>query len=383
MIQLPNSDVPDLEFAGIKAQYEALKGDIGARLSDVFQHGRFIMGPEIAELETALAAYCGIEHAITVSSGTDALTASMMALGIGPGDAVFLPSFTFTATAEVVLLLGAAPVFVDVDPATFNIDLPGLSDKIEAVRKEGHLTPRAIVPVDLFGLPVDYAALNALSAAQGLYVISDAAQSFGGSQDDTRVGALAAITATSFFPAKPLGCYGDGGAVFTDDAELAAQIRSIRVHGQGAEKYAIDRVGLNARLDTIQAAILLAKLPALDGEIEARNRLAGHYDEHLSGICQTPRRSNQATSAFAQYSIVVDNRDEVQARLREADIPTAIYYPRPMHFQPPYAAFGDGAGSLPVSERLSASILSLPMHGYMTDDVAHRIGDAVKTAITA
>lgn len=379
---LPESDVPELEFAGIKAQYAALREAIAPRVGEVFRHGRFIMGPEVAELEEALASYCGVGQVIGVSSGTDALTAPMLAMEIGPGDAVFLPAFTFTATAEVPLLLGASPVFVDVDPHTFNIDVDDLEEKIAAVRAAGNLTPRAIVPVDLFGVPAAYTQINALAEREGLTVLGDAAQSFGATYHNRRVGSLAAVTATSFFPAKPLGCFGDGGAVFTDDPDLADRIRSVRNHGQGAEKYSIDRVGLNGRLDSLQAAVLLGKLPALDGEIEARNRLADLYDNVLADVCETPRRVEGCRSAFAQYTILVDDRDAVQARLAEADIPTAIYYPKPMHFQGPYASFGDGPGSLPVSEALSGRVLSLPMHGYMSDAVASRIAAAVRAAVS-
>ncbi len=379
---LPDTDVPDLEFAGIKAQYAALKEVIAPQIAGVFRHCRFVNGPEIAELEDALADFAGVNHAVGLSSGTDALTAPMLAEGIGQGDAVFLPAFTFTATAEVPLLLGAAPVFVDVDPRTFNIDLADLEAKIDAVRAEGVLKPRAIVPVDLFGLPAKHAALSQIADKEGLFLLADAAQSFGGRRGNRRVGSLAPVTATSFFPAKPLGCYGDGGAVFTDDAKLAAGVRSVRNHGQGVEKYAIDQIGLNARLDTLQAAILLAKLPALDREIEARNRLADRYDSFLADICITPQRDADAHSAFAQYCILVDDRDEVQRRLTEDGIPTAIYYPRPMHLQEPYARFGDGPGSLPVSEYLSRRILALPIHGYMRDDVADRIGETVRLAMT-
>lgn len=378
---LPGADVPALEFAGIKAQYAALKSAIAPRLADVFQHGRFIMGPEIEELEAALAAYVGSAHAIGVSSGTDALIAPLMAAGIGPGDAVFLPTFTFTASAEVPLLLGAAPIFVDVHPRTFNIDLEDLEAKIDATRKAGRLNPRLIMSVDLFGLPADYDALNNIADREGLLLLADAAQSFGGSYHGRNVGSLAPVTATSFFPAKPLGCYGDGGAVFTDDDDMAARIRSVRVHGQGKEKYAVDRIGLNARIDTLQAAVLLGKLPALAGEIDARNKLANVYDDHLADVCETPVRANDGRSAFAQYCILVDDRDAVKQRLDEANIPTAIYYPKPMHFQGPYEAYGDGPGSLPVSERLADRVLALPMHGYMLDDVAERVAVSVRAMI--
>lgn len=379
--QLPAAEVPELEFAGIAAQYQALKAEIAPRMAAVFSHGRFIMGPEIAELESALAAYCEAKHAIALSSGTDALLAPLMAHGIGPGDAVFVPGFTFTASAEVILLLGATPVFVDVDARSFNIDCASLQNQIEEVRRVGDLKPKAILAVDLFGLPADYEALNKVAAKEDMLLIADAAQSFGGARHNRKVGTLAPVTATSFFPAKPLGCYGDGGAVFTDDDDMAATLRSIRLHGQGNAKYEVVRVGLNARLDTLQAAVLLGKLPALDTEITARNELAGIYDEVLSEVATLPKRLDGHVSAWAQYSILVDDRDGVQARLKDMDIPTAVYYPRGMHMQPAYEQFGKGEGSLPVSESLCDRILSLPMHGYMEKAVAERVAASVHTAI--
>ncbi len=383
MFALPDADVPELEFAGLKAQYAALQPQIAARMAGVFRHGQFIMGPEVAELEAALAEFAGVAHVVSVSSGTDAITAPMMALGVGPGDAVFLPAFTFPATAEVPALLGAEPVFVDVDPRTYNIDPADLDAAVARVVAEGRLRPKAVVPVDLFGLPADYTALSETAARHGMTVVADAAQSFGAALDGRMVGGLAPVTATSFFPAKPLGCYGDGGAVLTDDGDLAEALKSIRAHGRGREKYAIDRIGLNARLDTLQAAILLAKLPALAGEIAARQRLADFYDRHLAEVTTTPVRSNAASSAFAQYTIQVDNRDAVQARLKDAGVPTAIYYPCPMHMQPPYAGYAAGPGSLLVSERLAGRVLALPIHGYMEEAVAEKIAVAVRDAIVA
>ena len=374
--------VPEIEFAGLKAQYAALGPAIDARIAAVLAHGRFIMGPEVAELEAALAARIGVAHVIGVSSGTDALLAPLMARGIGPGDAVFMPTFTFTATAEVVALLGAHPVFVDVGPRSFNIDAGDLERRIAEVRKAGELAPRAVIAVDLFGLPADYDALGELCGREGLHLVADAAQSMGARYQARATGSLAPVTATSFFPAKPLGCFGDGGAVFTDDDDLAAKLRSIRVHGAGAEKYDIARVGLNARLDTLQAAVLLAKLPALDGEIAARRELADRYDAALDGIAETPARPNGAASAWAQYSILIDRRDAVAAALREAGIPTAVYYPRPLHLQPAYLRYGDGEGSCPVSEGLCDRILSLPMHGHMSATAADRIAQAVVDALT-
>jgi dTDP-4-amino-4,6-dideoxygalactose transaminase len=380
-LDLPDVDVPELEFAGLKAQYEAIKDDLGPRLARVFEHGRFIMGPEVAELEAALAAHAGCDHAVAVSSGTDALLAVLLAWGVGPGDAVFVPAFTFTATAEVVALIGAHPVFVDVDPRNFTIDPLDLAPRVERVRARHGLRPRTVIAVDLFGLPADYDSLDALCRREGLYLLADAAQSFGASRDGRRVGALAAATATSFFPPKPLGCYGDGGAVLTDDEELDGLLRSIREHGQGATKYEIERLGLNARLDSLQAAVLLSKLPLLEGEIAARTRLAELYDAELATLVETPLRPPGHTSAWAQYSILTERRDELRAALEGDGIPTAIHYPAPLHLQPAYARFGDGPGSLPVSESLCGRILSLPMHGYMKESAARRVTDAVRRAL--
>ena len=378
---LPDADVPDIEFAGLRAQYAALKDAIAPRIAEVFRHGRFVMGPEIEELEEALCNFCDAQHAVAVSSGTDALVAPLMALGVGPGDAVFVPGFTFTATAEVALLLGAAPVFVDVDPDSFNMDPADLQQRIAAVRAAGELSPKAIIAVDLFGLPANYAALNRIAETEGLSLIADAAQSFGARRGNRKVGTLAPVTTTSFYPAKPLGCYGDGGAVFTDDPEMAALLRSIRVHGQGSVQYAVERVGLNARLDSLQAAVLLGKLPAFEGEIGARNRLADRYDAGLGDAVQLPARSRGILSSWAQYSILAHDRDGLRARLAAAGIPTAVYYPEPMHLQPAYRAWSEGEGSLPVSEGLCGRILSLPMHAYMRDTAADRVIEAVRRAV--
>lgn len=365
----------------LKTQYQALKPLIDARIATVLEHGHFILGPEVEELEQALTNFCGARHVVSCSNGTDALQMVLMARNVGPGDAVFMPAFTFTATAEVVLLLGATPIFVDVDPRTFNIDTASVEAALNQVRTDGKLHPRAIIAVDLFGLPADYAALNALADRESMFVIADAAQSFGATQNNRMVGTLAPVTTTSFFPAKPLGCYGDGGAIMTDDVELANALRSIRAHGKGDDKYDIVRVGLNGRLDTLQAAILLAKLPSFQNELAAREALANRYDAGLSGVVTTPKRIEGHRSAWAQYSVLTGQRDQVAAKLKAAGIPTAIYYPRPMHLQPAYEAFGQGIGSLPVSERLSHDILSLPFHPFMPDDVADRIIAAVRSAV--
>ncbi|MBH64773.1 MAG: aminotransferase DegT [Alphaproteobacteria bacterium] len=373
-----------MAFVDLKAQYQAHKAQIDGAVQQVLDHGRFIMGPEVAELETALCQFAGAKYAIGCSSGTDALVLTMMAEDIGPGDAVFVPAFTFTATAEVPLLLGATPVFVDVDPDDFNIDCDDLERRIEAVVAAGELTPRAVLAVDLFGLPVDYDRLHAVAERHGLKIWGDAAQSFGGAMGERKVGTLCRATATSFFPAKPLGCYGDGGAVLTDDDALAERMQSIRAHGKGGAKYDIVRVGLNARLDTIQAAVLLAKLPNFPGELERRETVARRYDELLSDVVKIPSRYQGRVSAWAQYTVKLpaDRRDEVAANLRERGIPTAIYYPMPMHMQTAYRAYGDGEGSVPVSERLSGEVLSLPMHPYMEDADVVRVAEALTRAVS-
>lgn len=382
-LKIPAEQVPALEFAGLKAQQSALGDQIAARMNAVLRHGHYIMGPEIAELESALARHCGARHAIGVSSGTDALAAALMVLGVGPGDAVFVPSFTFPATAEAAQLIGAEPVFVDVDPHLFTLDPAHLQDRIDDVNLRGRLRPSIVLAVDLFGQPADYEAIARIADAHAMTVIADAAQSLGASLNGAAVGTLAPITATSFFPAKPLGCFGDGGALFTDDDQWAEDLRSIRAHGKGNDKYEIVRLGLNARLDSLQAAVLLAKLPALAGEIAARQRVADIYDAGLADLVATPRRRPGARSAWAQYSILVDGRDRVRDRLNAQDIPNAVYYPRPMHLQPAYARFGEGEGSLPVSERLCADILSLPMHGYMSERAAGHVVAAVRSALGA
>ena len=373
-------EIPPVEFAGLSAQRAALGAGISARMDAVLRHGQYIMGPEVAELERALAGFAGARRAIAVSSGTDALVAAMMALGVGQGDAVFVPAFTFPATAEAPLLLGATPVFVDVDARLFNLDPDNLAARVEAVEREGRLRPRVVIAVDLFGLPADYARIGPVAFRHGMVVIADAAQSFGGARGGRKVGTLAPVTATSFFPAKPLGCFGDGGALLTDDDGLAAALASIRAHGKGADKYEIERVGLNARLDTLQAAVLLGKLPAFADELTARARLADAYDAGLGDSVTVPARAPGAVSAWAQYTILADDREALRAGLAARGIPSAVYYPKPMHLQPAYAGLGDGPGSLPVSEGLCRRVLSLPMHGYMSDAAADRVIAAVRAA---
>jgi len=370
----------NIPFIDLKAQYALIKDNVEAGIKRVLEHGQYIMGPEVAACEERLAQYAGSKHCLTVSSGTDALVAPLMALGIGPGDAVFLPTFTFTATAEIVVLVGAHPVYVDVHPRFFNIDVGHLAAQIAAVKKKGTHRPRAVISVDLFGLPADYAALNKLCDAEGLVLIDDAAQSYGGALNNKRVGTLAPITATSFFPAKPLGCYGDGGAIFLDDDALHAKLVSIRVHGQGRSKYEVERIGLNARFDTIQAAVILAKLDVFEHELERRQVVAQRYNEALGRAVETPEIPPGYRSSWAQYSILCDKRDAIAEALKKEGIPTAIYYPIPMHLQAAYRDYGEGEGSCPVSERLAKRILSLPMHPYLDDAAIARIAGVVRRA---
>jgi dTDP-4-amino-4,6-dideoxygalactose transaminase len=306
----------------------------------------------------------------------------LMAYQIGAGDAVFVPSFTFGATAEVVALLGATPVFVDVDEEFYCLDLGDLARQVGAARARG-LRPAAVIPVDLYGQPADYPAILALAEREGLKVIADGAQSYGGGLGGRRVGALAPVTAVSFFPAKPLGCYGDGGAIFTDDAALADVLRSIRVHGAGAEKYELARIGINGRLDTIQAAVLLAKLAAFPEELTRREAVAQHYQRLLGNHVVVPRCRAGVSSAWACYTIQLEQRDRVKARLQASGIPSMIYYPRPMHLQAAYRGWGDGEGSLPVSERLSARVLSLPIHADLAPETVERIAAGVIAALSA
>ncbi|MGH8609647.1 MAG: DegT/DnrJ/EryC1/StrS family aminotransferase, partial [Gammaproteobacteria bacterium] len=342
-------------------------------------HGQYILGPEIAGLERRLAEVCCARHAITCASGTDALLLVLMAKGIGAGDAVFLPSFTFVSTAEVVALLGATPVFLDVEPDTYLMRIAQLEDAIADAAERG-LRPRAAIPVDLFGQPIDYAAVEAIAQRHGLFVLADAAQSFGGSRDGRRVGVLAPATATSFFAAKPLGCYGDGGAVVTDDEELAQLIESLRVHGKGTDKYDNVRIGINGRMDTLQAAILIEKLAILTDELERRERIGRRYSEALADVVQVPRVEEGVTCAWAQYTIQVDDRAGFAARLKAAGVPTALYYPTPLHKQTAYSRFPVAPGGAPNSEALAARVISLPMHPYLEQATQHHIIEVIRQA---
>ncbi|MBU6498532.1 MAG: DegT/DnrJ/EryC1/StrS family aminotransferase [Rhodospirillales bacterium] len=368
-----------IPFLDLKAQQARIAADLRPRLEAVLAHCQFILGPEVAELEARLGEYCGAAHCVTVSSGTDALQIALMAEGIGRGDAVFLPAFTYTATAEVPLLLGATPVFVDVDPRSFQIDPAALAARVAAVRAAGRLRPRAIIGVDLFGQPADWPAIAAIAAREGLFTLDDCAQSFGASLHGRKLGSAADATATSFFPSKPLGAYGDGGALFTESAERAALYRSLRTHGEGTTRYEVLRTGMNGRLDTLQAAVLLSKMTVFDDELAIRERIARLYDSRLGNAVATPVRVADSTAAWAIYAILLRDtqaRTRVQDGLRGQGVPTAIYYPRPLHLQPAYAHAHDGA-ALPVSEDLAGRILALPIHPDLTDQDVARISDAV------
>jgi dTDP-4-amino-4,6-dideoxygalactose transaminase len=371
-----------IAFIDIVEQRRRLGKRIDEAVSHVLTHCQFINGPEVARLESDLSDFSGAKHVVACASGTDALLMVLLARNIGPGDAVLCPTFTFCATGEVVALLGATPVFVDVDEVTFNIDPASLKDGIAVARKQG-LKPRAVIPVDLFGQPADHDAIAAIAAAEGLFVLDDAAQAFGASYKGQPLGTFGLATATSFFPAKPLGCYGDGGAIFTDDAELAATLRSVRVHGQGSDKYDNVRLGLTARLDTIQAAILIEKLKIFPDEIAARQAVARRYNEGLGNVAIVPQVAQDCTSVWAQYTIRLPDggREAVAETLKAQGIPTAIYYPKSLHQQTAYRHFPTTSGGLPVSERLGREVISLPMHAYLDEPTQDRIVKAVRGAI--
>ncbi len=374
-----------IPFIDVVAQRQRLGSQIDEAVSRVLAHCQFLGGPEVTELEAQLAAFSGAKHVVSCSSGTDALLMVLMAKGIGPGDAVICPSFTFCATGETVALTGATPVFVDVDEESFNMDAASLTRGIATARKLG-LTPKAVIPVDLFGQSADHDAIGAIAQAEGLFVLDDAAQGFGASYKGRRLGTFGLATATSFFPAKPLGCFGDGGAMLTDDAELAAALRSVRVHGQGTDKYDNIRLGLTGRLDTMQAAILIEKLKIFDDEIAARNRAAERYSRGLGNVVKVPRLAPGCTSVWAQYTIRLPkgtDRDAFAAALKAQGIPTAIYYPKSIHQQTAYRHYPVADGGLPVSESLSADVISLPMHAYLDEATLDRIIAAVRGAVSA
>jgi len=369
-----------MQFIDLAAQQKRIRPQIEAGFKKILDHGQYILGPEIGELEERLAAFTGVTYAVAVSSGTDALLMPLMIEKIGPGDAVFTTTFTFIATAEVIQLLGATPVFVDIDPETFNIDPLKLEEVIQRVVSEKKLMPRGIIPVDLFGHPADYRSIQTSADKYGLFVLEDAAQSFGASQNGKKAGALARVGATSFFPAKPLGCYGDGGMIFTDQKKIYEQLLSIRVHGQGADKYTNVRVGINGRMDSLQAAVLLAKMAIFPEEIELRQEVAARYDQMLAGVVKVPKILKENVSAWAQYSVLHPRRDEVIKKLRENGIPTAIYYPIPLHLQEAFAHLGYGKNDFPVAEKIAGEIFSLPMHPYLMSHEQERICTIIESS---
>src|SRR5213080_1707024 len=374
-----------LPFIDIPAQRRRLGKSIDEAVERVLAHCQFINGPEVAQLEAELAAFSGAKHVVTCASGTDALLMVLMARGVGRGDAVLCPSFTFCATGEAVALTGATPVFVDVDAATYNMDAGSLRRGIATAKQRG-LKPRAVIPVDLFGQSADHDAIAEVAQAEGLFVLDDAAQGFGASYKGRRIGSLGLATATSFFPTKPLGCFGDGGAIFTDDDKLAETLRSIRVHGQGSDKYDNVRLGLTGRLDTMQAAVLIEKLKIFEDEIAARNRVAERYARGLGNLVTVPRLASGCTSVWAQYTIRLPkgcDRDGFAAALKAQGIPTMVYYTKSMHQQTAYKGFPVADGGLPVSENLSDDVISLPIHAYLDEAAQDRVIEAVRGALSS
>jgi len=371
-----------IAFIDLAAQRKRIGSAMDEAILKVVNHGGYIMGPEVKTIEADLSAFCGAKHVISCANGTDALAMVLMAKGVKAGDAVLCPSFTFAATAEVVAWVGATPIFVDVLEDTFNLDMVSLEAGLKTAKKLG-LNPVGVIPVDLFGLPADYEPIEAFCKREGLWLMCDAAQSFGASYKGRKVGTIGDATTTSFFPAKPLGCYGDGGAIFTDNDELATILRSIRVHGQGTEKYDNVRIGVNGRLDTMQAAVLIEKLKIFPSEIEARDRVAKYYNDNLRDVAVVPEVPEGYTSVWAQYTLRMAgfNREQFQADLKAAGVPTAVYYPKPLHQQTAYKGYPVAGNGLPVSERLATEVVSLPMHPYLTEEVQDRIITAVKNAL--
>ena len=383
MNDLAKFSKPDIAFIDLGAQKQALCAKIDAAIRRVMEHTQFIMGPEVELLERSLGRFCGAKEVISCASGTDALALVLMAKDVGKGQAVLCPSFTFAATAEVIALMGATPIFVDALSETFNMCPRSLEQGVARAKVLG-LKPVAVMPVDLFGQPADYNTIEDICKQHGLWILTDAAQSFGATYKDRKAGTIGLATATSFFPAKPLGCYGDGGAVFTDNAELAQVMRSLRVHGQGTDKYDNVRIGLNARLDTIQAAILIEKLNIFPQEIARRNRVAARYNEALGDVVKTPTVPDDSVSTWAQYTIRVPAaaRSRIRQALTAQDVPTAIYYPRPLHRQTAYRHFPIAGDGLPVSEMLASEVLSLPMHAYLAEHAQDYIINTLRKALT-
>ncbi|HMD68704.1 MAG TPA: DegT/DnrJ/EryC1/StrS family aminotransferase [Chitinivibrionales bacterium] len=378
-----------MDFIDLKKQYQLIRPSLQKRLDAIFEKTAFVMGREIAELEESLAAYAGTKYCLACSSGTDALLLPLMALGVGPGDAVFTTTFTFIATAEVIALLGATPVFVDIDEETYNIDPQQLRKAVAAVAKgesvaagvPKNLRPKGIIPVDLFGLCADYTAIDSIAKEFGLFVLEDAAQSFGATSNGRKACSFGTVAATSFFPAKPLGCYGDGGAVFCGDEQMLEVLRSLRIHGQGSDKYENVRVGINGRMDTIQAAVVLAKMEIFEDEMARRQAVAARYSTALQGNVVVPRVPAGMRSAWAQYSIQTDKREKVLEHMKKQGIPTAIYYPKPLHLQKAFAALQYRPGQFSVAEKVCGRILSLPMHPYLDEQQQDAVIDHVLKAV--
>ena len=372
-----------LPFIDLAAQQARIRQDVDQRIAAVLSHGAYILGPEVKELEVALAQRCGAAHVISCSSGTDALILALLGLGLRPGQGVIVPSFTFAASAEAIAVLGSVPVFAEIDPSTYNLDPDGLPSALAAAQAQ-NIEVVGIMCVGLFGQPADITRISAFADKHGLWVLDDAAQSFGSTWKGQPAGTLGHVTATSFFPAKPLGCYGDGGAVLTNDDSIAEIAVSCRVHGQGRDKYENERIGMTARLDTIQAAILLSKLSIFDDELTTRQQVADQYENLLGGKVTTPLLAAGATSSWAQYVIQLPDgadRQAVQDRMGSKNIPTAVYYPRPMHTQPPYLRYPVAQDGLSVTERLASSVLALPMHPYLTLEQQERVADALMSSL--
>ena len=372
-----------ISFIDLAAQQQRIRSDIDARIAKVLDHGQYIMGPEVAELEAELASYAKAKHVISCSSGTDALILALIAFGLRPGQGVIVPSFTFAASAEAIAVLGAIPVFAEIDGRSFNLDADRLDSALSAAHAQ-QIDIVGIMAVGLFGQPANITALSDYAQAHNLWMLDDAAQSFGGRWQNRPSGSLADITATSFFPAKPLGCYGDGGAVFTDDDEMAERARSARIHGQGSDKYENIQIGMTARLDTVQAAILLAKMAIFDEELQLRNKVADRYEQLLSEHVTTPFIAADAYSSWAQYVIILpeaSSRADIQTRLSADGIPSAIYYPRPMHTQPPYKRYPVSEGGLAITEYMADHVLALPMHPYLDETVQRNVTDGLISAL--
>jgi len=373
-----------VQFIDLKTQYERIEADVTSRVNKVLASQRYINGPEVTEVEEKLAEFAGVKHCVSCGSGTDALVISLMAIGLEKTDAVFVPAFTFFASGESVSLAGGTPVFVDSDPDTYNMSVEDLKRAIKDVEENTDLKPKGIIPVDLFGQPADYDEIWEVAKEHDLFVLEDAAQGFGGVYNGKRAGSLGYVGATSFFPAKPLGCYGDGGAIFTDDDALVEVLKSVRVHGQGGSKYDNIRLGINGRFDTIQAAIILSKLTVFEDEIEARQVVANAYTERLEGLIKTPFVKADRQSVWAQYTLEAKTREQkeaIQAALKDADIPSANYYPIPMHLSTAYAGLGYKKGDLPVCEGQAERVFSLPMHPYLEVAEIDRICKVIKGAL--